>query len=310
VPDPVLGDMNYEHEFTNDSYVDLGGGIRFPTGWHSHHGWDDNFGGQTVTAGHNGFGGTFKDIKANACGEAVTVPESVRQADASERVETTRLADGVYLLGGGTHNSVAVGFRDFVAVVEAPLNEKRSLAVIEEVVKLFPGKPIRFLVNTHQHFDHAGGLRTYMHIGATIVTQVKNFEFYNRDVLTYEQRMLRPDMVSLWPPTELSEGYQYERVTQNYVISDGSRNLNSYYVQPLAHVEGMLMAYLPAERILIEADLFDTHEPTPGAPTPANRTFLDNVRKLKLDVAQIVPIHGKPVPWSEFLKVMNAAKAD
>ena len=44
VPDPVLGDMNYEHEFTNDSYIDIGNGIKFPTGWHSHQGWDDNFG--------------------------------------------------------------------------------------------------------------------------------------------------------------------------------------------------------------------------------------------------------------------------
>ena len=49
VPDPVLGDMNYEHEFTNESYVDLGNGIRFPTGWHHHEGWDDNYKTQTVT---------------------------------------------------------------------------------------------------------------------------------------------------------------------------------------------------------------------------------------------------------------------
>ena len=67
VADPVLGDMNYEHEFTNDSYVDLGNGIRFPTGWHSHQGWDDNYGAQNVTAGHNAFGGTLKDVRANQC---------------------------------------------------------------------------------------------------------------------------------------------------------------------------------------------------------------------------------------------------
>ena len=67
-------------------------------------------------------------------------------------------------------------------MVEAPLDERRNLAVIEEVVKLIPNKPIRFLVNTHQHFDHIGGLRTYMHIGATIITHWKNFNFYTRDV--------------------------------------------------------------------------------------------------------------------------------
>ena len=64
---------------------------------------------------------------------------------------------------------------------------------------------------------------------------------------------LQPDMVSLWPPTEVAEGYQYETVRENYVISDGTRNMHIYYVQPLAHAEGMLMAYLPNEKIVIEA---------------------------------------------------------
>ena len=280
VPDPVLGDMNYEHEFTNASYVDVGDGVRFPTGWHHHEGWDDNFQAQSVSASHNAFGGELDDIRPNVCSDSVTVPESVRQADFSAGVETRELAEGVYLLGGASHNSVAVRFDDFVAVVEAPLDEKRSLAVIEEVVRLVPDRPIRFLVNTHQHHDHIGGLRTYMHIGATIITHWKNFDFYIRDVMSYDQRTLEPDMLSLWPPTELAEGYQYERVTENYVLSDGSRNMNISYVQPLEHVDGMLMAYLPDEKILIEADLFDTHEPFPNAATAANRALYAQVERL------------------------------
>ena len=69
------------------------------------------------------------------------------------RVEVQELAGGVWLMGGGTHNSVAVEFDGFVAVVEAPLNEARSLAVIEEVTRLAPGKPIRYIVNTHDHWE-------------------------------------------------------------------------------------------------------------------------------------------------------------
>jgi glyoxylase-like metal-dependent hydrolase (beta-lactamase superfamily II) len=305
IPDPVLGDMNYEHEFTNASYVDIGNGVRFPTGWHSHQGWDDNFQAQSVNAGHNGFGGTFADIRANVCPDPVTVPDSVRSATFPVRVETARLADGVYLLGGASHNSVAVEFAEYVAVIEAPLDEPRNLAVIEEVARLAPGKPIRFLVNTHQHHDHIGGLRTYMHIGATIITHWKNFAFYTRDVLNYAPRTLRPDMVSLWPPTELAEGYQYEQVTENYVLSDGTRNLHLYYVQPLDHADGMLMAYLPRERLVIEADLLDSHVPLPPTPTASHRRLYAQVRALKLDVAQIVPIHGRPVPWSAFLTLMG-----
>jgi glyoxylase-like metal-dependent hydrolase (beta-lactamase superfamily II) len=303
VPNAVLGDMNYEHEFTNDSYADLGNGIRFPTVWHSHEGWDDNSQSQNISAGHNAFGGPLKDVRANACGEPATVPEAIRQATFPVRVETEKLADGVFLLGGATHNSVAIEFNEYVAVIEAPLGEARNLAVIEEVVRLIPNKPIRFVVNTHQHYDHSAGLRTYMHIGATIITHDKNFTFYRRDVLNYAPRTLLPDMLSLWPPTELAEGYQYETVRENYVLSDGARSLNIYYVNPLRHVEGMLMAYLPKERMLVEADLVDTTAPLPATLSRDQRSFFNAVRKLKLDVSQLVPIHGKPIPWSDFATV-------
>lgn len=305
VADPVLGDLNYEHEWTDESYADAGSGIRVPTVWHHHEGFDDNFQSQSITAGHNAFGGQFKTVAANECGDALAVPDSVRQATFPIRVETTKLADGVWLLGGASHNSVAVEFANYVTVVEAPLDEKRSLAVIEEIVKLAPTKPIRFVVNTHQHFDHLGGIRTYMHIGATIITNWRNMEFYTRDVLNYDKRTVEPDMVSLWPPTELAEGYQYETVRENYVLSDGKRNMNIFYVQPLQHAEGMLMAYLPTERILVEADLFDTHEPAPAVPTPAMTTLMRNATTLKLEPSQLVPIHGRPVPWSDFVKAMS-----
>ena len=305
VPDPVLGDLNYEHEFTNETYVDLGNGIRFPALWHHHDGWDDNFGAQAVTAGHNGFGGTFDKITANACPAPLAVPESVQRATFPVRVETQKLADGVYLLGGASHNSVAIEFKDYVAVVEAPLDEPRNLAVISEIVKLIPNKPIRFLVNTHQHFDHIGGLRTYMHIGATIITHWKNLPFYTRDVLNYAPRTLEPDLMALAPPTEVAEGYQYETVRENYVLSDGARQLHLTYVQPLGHAEGMLMAYLPKEKIVIEADLYDTF-PAPTKPTPANLTLHRHIQRLGLEVTQIVPIHGPAVPWSDFLKLIHS----
>src|SRR5437867_4743302 len=102
VPDPVLGDTNYEHDSTNASYIDVGNGIKFPTGWHSHEGWDDNFNSQNVTAGHNAFGGTMKDVKPNVCPEPVAVPESVRNATFPVRVDSRKLADGVYLMGGSS----------------------------------------------------------------------------------------------------------------------------------------------------------------------------------------------------------------
>ncbi len=306
VPDSVIGDTNYEHEFSNADYIDIGDGIRFPTVWHHHTGWDDNYQAQSVNAGHNAFGGRQADIAVNECPGEVPVPDSVRNADFAENVEVESLGEGVYLYGGGSHNSVVVEFEDYIAVVEAPLYESRNLAVIDEIVARIPDKPIRFVVNTHQHHDHVGGLRTYMHIGATIITHWKNYEFYTNDVLNYSQRTLDPDMVSLWPPTELAEGYQYETVRENYVLTDGERMMQMSYVHPSPHVEGMLVAYLPDEKILVEADLFDPiSNVLPAEPSPENRTLYNHVQRLGLDVETIVPIHGQPTPWEDFAEIFN-----
>ena len=62
----------------------------------------------------------------------------------------------------------------------------------------------------------------------------------------------------------------------------------------------MLMAYLPAERIAFQADLFDTHEPPKAAQLPAMRSLANQVERMKLDVETLAPVHGKPVPWSTF----------
>jgi glyoxylase-like metal-dependent hydrolase (beta-lactamase superfamily II) len=159
---------------------------------------------------------------------------------------------------------------------------------------------------SHPHFDHIGGLRTYLHIGSTIVTHMLNLDFLNHDVLSYEPRTVEPDIVSKWPPTELAEGYNYEAVQENYVITDNSRILRVYYVQPLQHVAGMLMAYLPREGIVFQADLFDTHEPPRPAQLPAMRSLHNQVMRMGLNVETLAPVHGMPVAWNEFVSALDA----
>ena len=209
----------------------------------------------------------------------------------------------MHLLGGASHNSVVVEFANYLAVFEAPIDETRNLAVVDEITRLVPDKPIRFVVNSHQHFDHAGGLRAFLHIGATIVTHWTNWGFYSKDFLNYAPRTMKPDMVSMWPPTELAEGYNVETVRENFVLTDGNRTMHTIYVNPLQHVDGMLMSYLPKEKMLIEADIIDTTRPLPAQPTADQRALYRIVQAQKFDVQQIVPVHGKPIPWSDFAKL-------
>ncbi len=221
VNEPALGDFNIEHESTNQRTF---GNVKWPIAWHSHHGWDDNWQFYRQSTGHNGYGGTFPKVQPNVCADPVPVPPSVAQASVPTLVTVDKMADGVYLLGGVPANSYMVEFHDFVAVFEAPGNEARSLAVIETVAELAPNKPIRWLISSHPHFDHIGGLRTYLHIGATIVAHMKNIAFLNRRRAELRAEDVRPDIVSRWPPTELSEGYNYEAVQENYVITDNSQD--------------------------------------------------------------------------------------
>ena len=204
---------------------------------------------------------------------------------------------------------MAVEFRDFVTLIEAPLNEERSLAVLGEVTKLIPNKPIRYVVNTHHHFDHSGGLRTFLAQGATIVTHQANREYYEQVLFNPAPRTLQADRFSTYYPY-FSGGRRplpIETVNQKYVLSDGVRTVDLYPVQGLDHAATMLMVYFPKEKILVNADLYSP--PAQGAPNPtpnANmRTLQQNIQRLKLDVGQHVPIHGQPGPMDRFLQIVG-----
>ena len=298
VANPVFGDMLYETRY--GPYKDFGS-VKFPTVIHHHEG-DDR-----LNQGHNTLDVRVSNVQTNVTVPALAVPDSVRAAAPGVRVESQKLADGVWFVGGGSHNSMAVEFRDFAVVVEAPLNEERSLAVIGEVHKLIPNKPIRYVVNTHHHFDHSGGLRTYVAEGATIVTHQANRDFYEKVFFYPAPRTLQPDRLFALNPDVVRDPV-FETLNQKYVLSDGTRTMDIYPVQGLIHASTMLIAYLPKERILVNADLYSP--PAPGAPPPATPTPLmvtlnQNIQRLKLDVAQHVPIHGRVGTNDEFVKIVG-----
>jgi glyoxylase-like metal-dependent hydrolase (beta-lactamase superfamily II) len=306
VANPVLGDMMYEMRYTD--YKDFGG-AKFPTNIHGHTGAS----GYDYVRGFwvldpNSLQLNVSSVKANIAAE-ITVPDAVRQAKAEPaRIQSEKLADGVWMIGGAGYNSIAVEFRDYVTIVEAPLNEERSLAVMAEVKRLIPSKPIEYVVNTHHHFDHLGGIRTYWSDGAKIVTHAVNRDFIERMVLSSAPRTLAPDRLSLHPvPSTSTPTDRFETVTQSYAISDGKRSMQIYAVQGLNHAEHMLLAYLPAEKMLINADLYSP--PAAGGPAPAVNasmlTLYRNMQRLKLDVAQHVPIHGRTGTNDEFLRIVG-----
>ena len=119
--------------------------------------------------------------------------ETRRPAPADTAATSERLGDGVWMITAGL-NSVLVEFTDHLVVVEALGNDARSHAVMAEVKRLVPNKPIRYLVNTHAHFDHSGGVRAFAAEGVTIVTQEVNKPFFEK-VLTLPHQ-INPDSLA------------------------------------------------------------------------------------------------------------------
>jgi glyoxylase-like metal-dependent hydrolase (beta-lactamase superfamily II) len=302
VPNPVFGDMVYEHRYTE--YKDFNG-VKFPTVLHSHQG------DPRLNPGHNWMEVRVTDARPNPTDAGLTVPDAVRSAQSpAVTVQSQRLANGVWHIAGGSHHSLLVEFRDFVAVVEAPQDEARSLAVIAEVQKLVPNKPMQYIVNTHHHFDHSGGLRTYLAHGATVVTHQANREFYE-DVFFYPSaRTLQPDVLSSrYPWFAGNRVPPIEPVNQKYVVTDGARVMEMHPVQGLDHNSNMLIVYLPAEKILVNADLYSP--PAAGAQAPAAnanmRVLRQNIQRLRLDVAQHVGLHGAVGAHDQFVKIVGTS---
>ena len=203
---------------------------------------------------------------------------------------------------GGSHHSVVVEFNEYVAVAEAPLNEERSLAVLAEAKKLVPNKPVRYVLTTHHHFDHSGGLRTYVAAGATVVTHQSNVPYFEKTLTA--PAILVPDMQSKSGRKPSLQG-----VSDKDVITDGKQTIEVYATAGDTHTNEYTLIYLPGPRILVEGDAYSPgppDAPPPATPPPNAVALYDDIQRLKLNVATIAPIHGRgAVPIAELKKVIG-----
>ena len=199
-------------------------------------------------------------------------------------VEVEEVGDGIWLLAGQSHHSVLVEFDDFLALVEAPQNDARTLAVIAQARELQPEKPLQYVVSTHHHFDHSGGIRAAVSEGLTVLTHQTNAEFYEELVQRPHTRM--PDALASNPQAltlELVDNEIFE-------LGEGRRTLEIARVRPNLHTDAMLVAYLPTERILIEVDLYTAN----SAEAPFAENLLQTLEEREWNVDQVLPLHGQP----------------
>jgi len=213
-------------------------------------------------------------------------------------VEITRLADGIYLIGGSAYNSLAVAFDEYLLVVEAPVSEERSEAVLSRLKELVPDRPVRYLIPTHYHIDHLGGIRRYIAEGATIVTTPGNERFIRTVAAT--PHTAKPDALARAPREPQIEIFRGRRT-----FGDGNRTLELYDIGPSPHADEIIIAYLPKEKILFQSDLFNI--PPVGEPvaSDATRHLARKIAELGLDVAILVPGHVRLGTMEDLRKALE-----
>jgi flavorubredoxin len=206
-------------------------------------------------------------------------------------VTNEKLGDGLYRLttGPGSYDSVLVEFKDYVMMLEAGQSEARALAYIAETKKLFPNKPIRYVFNTHPHSDHTGGLPAMVAEGATIITQKNNEEFFEKALNT--PRTLLNDTLAKNPKKA-----KIEAVSEKKVYSDGTRTVELYHVSPVPHSNGLMIAYIPKEKILFQGDF----SVNPGQPANDHvKALVPILEKLNLNFDRYINVHTSAMPQTK-----------
>jgi glyoxylase-like metal-dependent hydrolase (beta-lactamase superfamily II) len=281
--DPIFGDMTVENTFTE--YRDANG-VMYPAKTVQRRGGHPTFELQTL-----GIRANPANIQALVtpppppAGRGGGPPAAAPAAAASEK-----LADGVVRIVGA-YNALAVEFADHVLIFEpGAQNEARSQAIFAETRRVIPNKPVRYGVISHHHFDHTGGLANAVAEGITIVTPVVNKAFLERALSA--PRTLVGDALAKNPKKPVIEGFTGDK----RVFQDATRTFEVHVIKGLPHADGLVVGYLPKEKILVYADMFNLPAPNgpqvPNPPVVGTGVFADNIARLGLTPDRVMSVHS------------------
>lgn len=302
--DPVLGDMLVEVEFAD--YRDVGG-IEFP---------------MHILERRGGL--AYKELSVSSVvpNAAIEAPDPAADGGAfggrggggrggrgagaaqAETPPSLAIGEGVWVVTGG-YQSTVVEFSDYVVVIEGAQNAARSQTIITEAMRLTNGKPIRYFVTTHTHFDHIGGIRDFVAQGATIVVNDMDVEWYERALNT--PHTLNPDLAERLGARPVIEG-----AGDGYVIEDQTQRIELYKINGSLHAADMMIAYLPSVRMIVEADMVQpwlsgAFEGAFDGPHPFLVHLKSQLDLLGLDFEGFLPVHAPNPPPSVPRSVFEAA---
>ncbi|HXM83074.1 MAG TPA: MBL fold metallo-hydrolase [Burkholderiales bacterium] len=209
------------------------------------------------------------------------------------------LAPGVQHVVGGSHNSLLVEMSDYLIVFDAPVTDAQSLWVVNAAKEKFPGKPIRWVVLTHHHMDHSGGVRGFLAEGATLVVGQGAGAHFRRVLDAPATR--NPDM----RPRDF-RGTPILEVPESHVMSDARGRQVIVYRIDNPHAKSYLIGYVPDAKLGFVTDLWSPgRDPLPAKITPPLAAVTAGVKKAGIEPARFAGGHGSVGDFAPLQKLSS-----
>jgi glyoxylase-like metal-dependent hydrolase (beta-lactamase superfamily II) len=214
-------------------------------------------------------------------------------------LKLVELAPGVSHLTGGSHNSLVVEMKDHLIVFDAPISNIESRVAMNAAKAKYPGKPVRYLVQTHHHIDHISGAREYAAAGVKVVAGAPNVGYLRH--MFGAPHKVRKDALALKPrKTDIIA------VNDKQVLTDGTRKVEVYRIEN-THADGMLMGYIPDAKLGWIVDIWSPGR-DPIVPTAGQREVYQAVSKLGITPERFAGGHGSVGAYSELAAKAGGAK--
>lgn len=201
--------------------------------------------------------------------------------------------------------SVAIETAEGVLIVDAPLHQEWCRAIINTVKSEagFPNSEIIGVIPTHSHYDHYGGIREMAaEAGKVYVNETE--QAHLRSILNASHTLV-PDALAMGTQDIEIEGIEGIIMLDSGAVEIHNVNMSNESGNP--HSDNMLIVYVPAYELVIQADLFNAgglfalyagatafplEEATKATWKERAKFLLDYINDKELAVSRIVGLHG------------------
>jgi len=215
---------------------------------------------------------------------------------ASQGLRLQEIAPGVSHVVGGSHNSMVVEMSDFLVIFDTPVTDAQSVWTMNAVKQKFPGKPVRWVVLTHHHMDHAGGVRAMLADGGTLVVGSPGRAHFQKVLAAPTSR--NPDL----SPRSYSAVAILE-VPESHVITDSRGKQVIAYSMDNPHAKGMLMGWVPDAKLGYVTDIWTPGPPLPAKPNPGLVAVVNTVKRAGLQPERFAGGHGGTAEYASLARL-------